>query len=135
LVGIDISETIERKKYPCILGHRFGIDFISSACRTFILFYLSKLEFINMYPNVIKQEDGTCLLVSSILDILCSWFREFLYINDKIACEMILNKLARCNVSSIVASNGFKDLEEEEIKWKIFQGRAKYLENEQISTL
>jgi len=57
------------------------------------------------------------------------------YINDKIACEMILNKLARCNVSSIVASNGFKDLEEEEIKWKIFQGRAKYLENERISTL
>ena len=54
-------------------------------------------------------------------------FREFLYINDTNACEMVLNKLAQCKISSIVSSNGFKDLEEE-IKWKIFQARAKYLE-------
>ncbi|CAF0841000.1 unnamed protein product [Rotaria sordida] len=119
-----------------ILAHRFELNFISSACRTFILLYLSKLEYINMYPNggeFIEQDDGIRLSISSILDILCIWFREFLLIDDRIACEVILNKLSQCSISSILASNGFTDLEEK-MKWKIFQARAKYLENERLST-
>ncbi|CAF4115249.1 unnamed protein product, partial [Rotaria sp. Silwood1] len=35
--------------------------------------------------------------------------------------------------SSILASNGFTDLEEK-MKCKILQARAKYLENERLST-
>ncbi|CAF0968664.1 unnamed protein product [Adineta steineri] len=119
-----------------ILAYRFEIDFLSSACRTFILFYLSKIEIINMYKNrnnkLIKQEDGTCLSISSIIDILCIWFREFLYINDTICCEAILNKISYCNISSIIQSNDFKNLEDN-IKWRIFQVRAKYLENQYLS--
>jgi len=111
-----------------ILAHRFELNFISSACRTFILVYLSKLKSINMYTNkLIEQDDGTRLSISSILEILCIWFREFLFINDMIVCEAILNKLAQCKIENILASKGFMDLEEK-IQWKIFQARAKYLE-------
>ncbi|CAF3552778.1 unnamed protein product [Rotaria socialis] len=118
-----------------ILAHRFELNFISSACRTFILLYLSKFEYINMYPNggeFIQQDDGIRLSISSILDILCIWFREFLLVGDRTACDAILNRLARCNSSSILASNGFMDLEDR-MKWKIFQARTKYLENQRIS--
>jgi hypothetical protein len=89
-----------------------------------------------MYPNgneLVEQEDGSRLAISSILDILCIWLREFVFINDMIACEAILNKLSQCNISSFVSSNGFNDLEDK-IKYKIFQARAKYLENERLST-
>ncbi|CAF3552798.1 unnamed protein product [Rotaria socialis] len=118
-----------------MLAHRFELNFISSACRTFILLYLSKFEYINMYPNggeFIQQDDGIRLSISSILDILCIWFREFLLVGDRTACDAILNRLARCNSSSILASNGFMDLEDR-MKWKIFQARTKYLENQRIS--
>ncbi len=83
-----------------------------------------------MYPNneeLIEQEDGIRLSISSILEILCIWFREFFFIDDRIAYEAILNKIAQCKIANIFASNGFMDLEEK-IKWKIFQARAKYLE-------
>ncbi|CAM4760830.1 unnamed protein product [Rotaria magnacalcarata] len=118
-----------------ILAHRFELNFISSACRTFILLYLSKFEYINMHPNggeFIQQDDGIRLSISSILDILCIWFREFLLVDDRTACDAILNRLARCNSSTILASNGFMDLEDR-MKWKIFQARTKYLENQRIS--
>lgn len=49
--------------------------------------------------------------------------------DDRIACEAILSKLAKCSMSNVIASNGFTDLEEK-MKWKIFQARAKYLENQ-----
>jgi len=107
-----------------ILAHRFELNFISSACRTFILVYLSKFKSINMYE---QEKDGIRLSILSILEILCIWFREFLFINDIIVCEAILNKLVQCKIENILASKGFMDLEEK-IQWKIFQARAKYLE-------
>ncbi|UJR21097.1 hypothetical protein I4U23_024197 [Adineta vaga] len=116
-----------------ILAYRFEIEFVSSACRTFLLFYLSKLEFVNKYSSdgseLIKQDDGTYLSMSSILDVLCIWFREFFYANETNTCNAILDKLSQCKVSNIDASNGFKDLEET-MKWKIFRARANYLENQ-----
>jgi hypothetical protein len=51
--------------------------------------------------------------------------------DDLMICDVILNKLAQCRISTILASNGFKDLEEK-IKWKILQARAKFLEKERI---
>ncbi len=69
--------------------------------------------------------------ILSILDVLCIWFREFLFMDDLMICDVILNKLAQCRISTILASNGFKDLEEK-IKWKILQARAKFLEKERI---
>jgi hypothetical protein len=116
-----------------ILANRFELNFISSACRTFILVYLSKFKSINMYE---QEEDGIRLSILSILEILCIWFREFLFINDMIVCEAILNKLVQCKIENILASKGFMDLEEK-IQWKIFQARAKYLEqhfNNQTNT-
>ncbi len=65
--------------------------------------------------------------MTSILEILCIWLREFLFLDDINACEAILNQLAQCKISNILASNGFMDLEEK-IQWRIFQARAKYLE-------
>ena len=87
-----------------------------------------------MYANggeFIEQDNGIRLPISSIVDVSCVWFREFLLIDDIIACEAILNKLAHYSTASIVTSNGFMDLEDK-IKWRIFQARAKYLENERL---
>ncbi len=79
--------------------------------------------------ELIEQEDGTRLSILTILEILCIWFREFLFNEDTFACEAILNKLSQCQIGNILLSNGFTDLEEK-IKWKIFQARAKYLEQQ-----
>ena len=84
-----------------------------------------------MYPNgneLIEHDNGVRLSVSTILDSLCIWFREFMLVDDTTASEVILNKLAQCSISSIIGSNGFTDLDEK-MKWRVFQARAKYLEN------
>ncbi|CAF0945295.1 unnamed protein product [Adineta ricciae] len=109
-----------------ILANRFEIDFVTSACRTFILVYLSKLE-LSCANELIEQDDGTRLPISSILEILCIWFREFFYMNDTNTCRAVLDKLSQCKTSTIDASNGFKGIDEA-IKWRIFQARAKHLE-------
>ena len=106
-----------------ILSHRFELTFLASACRTFILFYLSKLKLIK--GEFIEQDDGTRLSIFSILENLCIWFREFSFNEDPIACETILNRLSQCQIGYIT----FIDLDEK-IKWKIFQARAKYLEQQ-----
>ncbi|CAF1391134.1 unnamed protein product [Rotaria magnacalcarata] len=120
-----------------ILAHRFEIHFILTACHTFILLYLSKFNYIPTYSNginLIEQENGLRLAISSIIDTLCIWFREFFYMNDQLVCENLLNKLCQCNISNFISSKIFNDLEEK-IKYKIFQARAKYLENQGTPTI
>ncbi|CAF4803534.1 unnamed protein product [Rotaria socialis] len=120
-----------------ILAHRFEIHFILTACHTFILLYLSKFNYISTYSNginLIEQENGLRLAISSIIDTLCIWFREFFYMNDQLVCENLLNKLCQCNISNFISSKIFNDLEEK-IKYKIFQARAKHLENQSAPTI
>ncbi len=106
------------------------MNFLASTCRTFIIFYLSKLKLINISKGeLIEQEDGIRLSIFSILENLCIWFREFSFNEDIFACEIILNKLSQCQIGNILSSNGFIDFDEK-IKWKIFQARAKYLEQQ-----
>ena len=77
--------------------------------------------------NIIEQDDGWRLTISSILDNLCIWFREFVYGNDPLVCQNLLNKLSQCHTSNFYSSKIFNDLEDR-IQCKIFQARAKYLE-------
>ncbi|CAF0869547.1 unnamed protein product [Adineta steineri] len=107
------------------LTQRFDIYFISQSCRSFILFYLSKFNYIHM--NLIEQENGSRLKISTILDNLLIWFREFFYINDEFICEAILEKLCQCNNSNFYLSKVFYELKEN-VQYHIFQARAKYLE-------
>ncbi|CAF0798612.1 unnamed protein product [Rotaria sordida] len=120
-----------------ILARRFEINFILTACRTFILLYISKFNCIHTDSNginLIEQENGLRLTISSILDILCIWYREFFYMNDQLVCENLLNKLSQCNIINFNASKIFNDLEEK-LKCKIFQIRAKYLEISRTSII
>ncbi|CAF2578547.1 unnamed protein product [Rotaria sp. Silwood2] len=120
-----------------ILARRFEINFISTACRTFILLYISKFNYIHTYSNginLIEQENGLRLTISYILDILCIWYREFFYMNDQLACENLLNKLSLCHIIHFNSSKIFNDLEEK-LKYKIFRIRAKYIETSRTSTI
>ena len=119
-------------------AHRFEIHFISTACRAFILLYLSKFDYIRTHSNtnndLIQQEDGSRLTISSILDSLCIWFSEFVYIDDEIVCEALLDKLSQCSISNLYSSKAFNQLNET-LKYHIFQARAKHLEKSCTSTI
>ncbi|CAF3541115.1 unnamed protein product [Rotaria sp. Silwood1] len=120
-----------------ILARRFEINFILTACRAFILLYISKFNYVHTDSNginLIEQENGLRITISSILDILCIWYREFYYMNDQLACENLLKKLSQCNIINFNSSKIFNDLEEQ-LKYKIFQIRAKYLETSRTSTI
>lgn len=119
------------------LAHRFEFQFIASACRSFILLYLSKLRCVTIHQHsreLIEQDDGTRVLLSSMLDVFCIWFREFAYVDDPATCEVIRTKLVQCRLSTLLASDGFQNLEDK-IQWRIVQGRAKHLEKEQRSSV
>ena len=123
---------LHRTRHPRLLAHRFEFDFISLACRSFILLYLSKLESIGepgQGAELMEQEDGSRLLIGSMLDELCVWFREFALGNDQVACEAIRKKLVHCRVSNLLASATFQELEEK-VQWRIFRARAKHLESD-----
>ncbi|CAF1647231.1 unnamed protein product, partial [Didymodactylos carnosus] len=103
ILDVTPNETIEMLKflYPqfectinndnvtvlLILSQRFELELMHSACRTFILLYLSKLEHIDLYDTVdgnkfnelIELDDGCRLSVGYILGVLTTWFREFYF--------------------------------------------------------
>ena len=84
--------------------------------------------------NIIEQDDGWRLTISSILDNLCIWFREFVYRNDQFVCQNLLNKLSQCYTSNFYSSKIFHDLEDR-IQCQILQARAKYLETLDVSII
>ena len=132
ILGRIRFEPLDQTRRLHLLAHRFEFDFISLACRSFILLYLSKLEYISERRHgaeLMEQEDGSRLLIGSMLDELCIWFREFALSDDQVACEAIRKKLVHCRVSSFLASTTFHELEEK-VQWRIFRARAKHLESD-----
>jgi hypothetical protein len=128
-------QSIVHVRLCSLLAHRFDYQFISSACRSFICLYLSKLRGQSVYPytnELVEQDDGTRISIMSILDMLCIWYREFSYRNDQAACKWIRTKLAACRCSSLSVSIVLRNLDEK-IQWSIYQSRAKYLEKQRMS--
>lgn len=118
------------------LARRFKIYYIANACRTFILLYISTINYISTHSNdvdLIEHNNGLRVTISSVLDNLCIWYREFFYMNDQHACEKILNKLSQFRIKNFKISEAFNNLEEK-IKIKIFQARAKYLESTHVTS-
>lgn len=106
-----------------VSAQRFELQFLVSACRTFLLLFLSKLRFVN--DDLLEQEDGTRVLISSLLDTFFIWFKEFADTNDETMSETLLKLFSR--TSTKVLAQGTL---EEKLLGEVFRGRAKFLEHE-----